>query len=109
MPTPRRPSRFRLPADVRPTEYDLHLVPDLAAGRFAGTVRITVALERARREIVLHAADLAVGRAGGEELAARPRLDRDDETVTLRFARPLPAGEVVLELAWTAKLNEHLR
>jgi puromycin-sensitive aminopeptidase len=113
MPTPRRPSRFRLPADVRPTEYDLHLVPDLAAGRFAGTVRITVALERARREIVLHAADLAVGRAvaraGGEELAARPRLDRDDETVTLRFARPLPAGEVVLELAWTAKLNQHLR
>jgi puromycin-sensitive aminopeptidase len=76
-------------------------------------VRITVALGRARREIVLHAADLAVGRAvaraDGEELPARTRVERDDETVTLRFARPLPAGEVVIELAWTAKLNEHLR
>jgi puromycin-sensitive aminopeptidase len=113
MPTPKRPSRFRLPTDVRPTEYDLHLVPDLEAGTFAGEVRIALRLERARREIVLHAADLALARAsaraGEEEIAARTSVQRGDETVTLRFARPVPAGEATLVLAWTARLNEHLR
>ena len=34
MPTARRPSRFRLPADVRPSAYDLHLEPDQAFGDY---------------------------------------------------------------------------
>jgi puromycin-sensitive aminopeptidase len=112
MPTP-RPSRFRLPIDVRPREYDLHVVPDLAHGSFSGDVRIAVRLDEPRSAIVLHAADLAVKRAaarvGDEELRARTSLDAHDETVTLRFARPLPAGEVTLSLEWTGKLNKHLR
>jgi puromycin-sensitive aminopeptidase len=113
MPSPKRPSRFRLPTDVRPAEYDLHLDPDLDAGRFAGDVHITVRLARPRREIVLHAADLvlqhAAAHVGGVEVGARTSVQRDDETVTLRFARPLPAGEATLALRWTGKLNEHLR
>src|SRR5262249_61642107 len=63
MPTPRRPSRFRLPSDVRPVEYDLHLRPDLEAGRFDGEVTIRVRLERPRTSITLHAAELGVTRA----------------------------------------------
>ena len=113
MPTARRPSRFRLPADVRPSRYDLHLEPDLDAGTFRGSVRIQVHLERPRRDIVLHAADLsierAVVRAGTEEVAARVRPSRADETVTLRLPRRLPAGEATLEISWSAKLNQHLR
>ena len=113
MPTARRPSRFRLPADVRPSGYDLHLEPDLDAGTFRGSVRIQVRLERPRREIVLHAADLAVERAtvrvGTEDVAARTHVSRADETLTLRLARRVPAGEATLELRWSAKLNQHLR
>ncbi len=113
MRRPKRPSRFRLPTDVRPVEYDLHLEPDLEAGTFRGDVRIALGLDRARSEIVLHAADLAiehaVARANDHEIAARVRLDRDAETATLRFARPLPAGEAVLVLRFAGRLNEHLR
>jgi puromycin-sensitive aminopeptidase len=113
MPTPKRPSRFRLPTDVRPVEYDLHLFPDLDAGTFSGEVRIALRLQRARREIVLHAADLAITSAsahvGGQEIKARTSAQRADEAVTLRFAKPLPAGEAVVALSWTARLNEHLR
>src|SRR5262245_62452691 len=97
MGTPKRPPRFRLPADVRPTGYDLHLEPDLEAGTFRGEVRLALRLDRSRPEIVLHAADLAieraVARANVHENPARVRIDRDAETVTLRFARPLPEGE----------------
>jgi len=112
MPTP-RPSRFRLPPDVRPREYDLHVAPDLALGTFRGEVRIAVTLDRARTSIVLHAADLVVKRAAaevnGETLRAKTSLDAHDETVTLTFPRALPKGEATLVLAWTSRLNQHLR
>ncbi len=113
MPTARRPSRFRLAPDVRPSRYDLRLAPDLAAGTFAGDVRIAVRLQKPRKDITLHAADLviveAAARVGDAEVAARARLDKVDETVTLRFARPLPAGEATLALRFSGALNRHLR
>src|SRR5947199_983284 len=113
MPKTERPSRFRLPPDVRPREYDIHREPDLDAGRFRGEVRIAVGLDRARREVVLHAAELRVERAAasldGDEVAARVRADAADQTVTLRFPRALPAGEVRLVLGFAGRLNQHLR
>ena len=113
MPAAKRPSQFRLPSDVRPLEYDLHLEPDLDAGRFTGDVRIVVRLERARREVILHAAGLtierAVARAADHEIPARVSLQPADETATLRFSRALPAGEAVLVLRFAGQLNQHLR
>src|SRR2546430_17688318 len=112
MPKTERPSRFRLPPDVRPREYDIHLEPDLEAGRFRGEVRIAVGLERARQEVVLHAAELKVERAAarldGDELPARVRADAADQTVTLRFPRALPAGEAWLVPPFARRLGEPL-
>src|SRR5439155_7881319 len=83
------------------------------AGRFRGEVRIAVGLERARQEVVLHAAELKVERAAarldGDELPARVRADAADQTVTLRFPRALPAGEAWLVLRFAGRLGEHLR
>src|SRR5437899_1805928 len=106
-------SRFRLPADVRPTDYTLHLIPDLGRGVFRGEVRIALRLRRPRAEVTLHAAELTITRAiaqcNGSEWQARVRVQRPDETVTLRFARPLPAGEATLVLHFSGVLNQHLR
>src|SRR5262245_24452817 len=113
MPTAKRPSRYRLASDVRPSDYHLHLEPDLDAGTFRGEVRIDVRLERPRAEITLHAAELAVEHADaefdGQVVPLRARLDRHDETVTLRASKPLPRGAVALRLRFAGALNRHLR
>src|SRR5262249_23748689 len=113
MSTAARPSRFRLATDVRPSDYHLHLEPDLDTARFRGEVRIDVRLERPSPERGLPAADLTMEQARAEvdggviQLGAR--LDRRDETVTLRAGRPLPAGAVGLRLRFAGALNPHLR
>src|SRR5262245_51379452 len=113
MPSAKRPSGLRLAPDVRPAEYHLHLEPDLETACFRGEVRIDVRLERARREIVLHAAELAIEHAAaeldGQVVPLRASLDRHDESVTLRAPRPLPAGALSLRLRFTGALNRHLR
>jgi puromycin-sensitive aminopeptidase len=113
MPTAKRPSRFRLARDVRPAEYRLHLHPDLDAGTFRGDVRIAVTLDKARREIVLHAADLVLDAAsvlvGGETIPAKTSLSKADDTVTLRTSRPIPKGEATLDLRFHGALSQHLR
>jgi puromycin-sensitive aminopeptidase len=110
---PSKPSRFRLDPAVRPRAYELHLTPDLAAGTFRGEIAITTTLAKARKDVTLHAADLAIvrasARANGTEVAAKASLQKADETATLRFAKPLPAGEAVLTLAYEGRLNQHLR
>ncbi len=113
MPTAKRPSRFRLARDVRPSEYRLHLHPDLDAGTFRGDVRIAVTLGKARREITLHAADLVMDAAsvlvGSETIPAKTKLSKADDTVTLTTARPVPAGDATLELRFHGALSRHLR
>ncbi|HEV7732009.1 MAG TPA: M1 family aminopeptidase [Candidatus Binatia bacterium] len=113
MPTAQRPSRFRLARDVRPSEYHLHLHPDLDTGTFRGDVRIAVTLDRSRREITLHATDLVMDAAsvhvGSETIPAKAVLSKTDQTVTLKTARPVPAGEASLALQFHGTLSQHLR
>src|SRR5262249_23938852 len=69
--------------------------------------------ERPRTEIVLHAADMAIEHAvaevDGAVVPLRARLDRRDETVTVRAGKPLPAGPLALRLRFAGALNAHLR
>ena len=112
-PKPKRSSRFRLSPHVLPAEYDLHLEPDLEKGTFEGRVRIAVDLGRPARDIQLHALDLKIDSAAafrdGAELRAKARLEPMDQTVALRFGKPLPAGRATLSLRFHGRLNEHLR
>ncbi|HWP66381.1 MAG TPA: M1 family aminopeptidase [Candidatus Limnocylindria bacterium] len=113
MARPAAPSRFRLPPDVRPSTYDLHLAPDLASRTFRGSVRVGVRVGAPAREIVLHAAELTIERA--RILLAHAVLDVTveprprDETIVLRAMQPIPAGEAVCEIAFSGRMNPHLR
>jgi puromycin-sensitive aminopeptidase len=92
----------------------LHLDLDPAKGKaFKGEVALGLHLERRRRSIELHAAELRVSRARLEtpEGRLRGRVDShpESETVEVRFDRPIPPGDVTLRLAFAGKLRSDLR
>src|SRR4051812_48329347 len=101
---------FRLPGDVRPVRYSIHLAPDLQAGTFEGRMELAIRLSRPRRELQLHAVGLSVTRARMRpQRRAEISGDAESETVTLAFAEELPAGEAVLDLAWSGEFSPGLR
>ena len=106
-------SRFRLPGDVRPVEYDLHLEPDLDAGTFRGELSLTVRLERPMRTIAMHAAGLRFDevavRVWGDRYPGKARVVAPDEVVELSFPRELPSGRMTLALRYRGELGEQLR
>ncbi len=108
----RRPAVSRLPAGVRPATTELHLELDPAKPDFRGDVRHALRVDRRRPSLLLHAVDLRVTRVrlrvDGELWRGRVEA-RDDETVELRFDRPVPAGLHRLELAFRGRLRRDLR
>jgi puromycin-sensitive aminopeptidase len=105
---------YRLPPHVRPSGYDAELVVEPAARRFAGRVRIALSVARPSEEIVLHAAELEIEAAalsaGGRELVpAERRLVPSSETLVLRFAEPVPAGDAILAISWRGAISSGLR
>jgi puromycin-sensitive aminopeptidase len=105
---------YRLPPHVRPTAYDAMLSVDVEARRFAGTLRIEVALAEAVQEIVLHAVELDVAhvlvRAAGKELEPSSVIAAPaSETVVLRFRSPVPRGTASIEIGWAGRMTSGLR
>ena len=99
----------RLPSDVLPRRYRIHLEPDLATFDVKGRVEIDLDVKKATREIVLHAVDLAITEAtlGGEKLSTS--LDAAKERLTLTAAKALPPGPCTVAIAFTGKLSEQMR
>jgi puromycin-sensitive aminopeptidase len=98
----------RLPTDVLPRRYRLHLAPDLRTFAVQGRVEIDLDVRTATREIVLHAAELEIreARLGGEALQVA--FDAARERVTLTPS-PLPLGAATVSLAFAGTLSEHMR
>jgi puromycin-sensitive aminopeptidase len=93
---------------------DLHLELDPARGRaFKGEVALDLHLERRRRSVELHAAELRVSRArleteqGTLRGTVEPHTER--ETIEVRFDRPIPTGDATLRLAFAGRLRSDLR
>ncbi|HEY5675727.1 MAG TPA: M1 family aminopeptidase, partial [Myxococcales bacterium] len=101
---------FRLSPDVRPLRYGVRLVPDLSAGTFEGRMELTLQLSAPRRDLQLHAVGLQISAARAlPGPSATASADPESETVTLRFDGELPAGKVVLDLAWKGAFSGGLR
>ena len=108
-PAPREDGR--LPATVVPERYKLELRIDPTQPRFSGVATIQVKAPEPTWHVVLNARGMnvshAVARAGGVEIpaTATPRVSSgsvEAEELVLTFARPLPAGSSLLEIAYDA-------
>jgi len=104
----------QLPRGVRPLHYDVSVVPDAAARRFAATVAIEIEVSDPRERITLNALDLDFGTValqplpGGAPLApAKIDVDSRTQTASFVFDRPIATGNYRLEIAYRGKIGEH--
>ncbi len=103
-----------LPANVRPSHYQITLQPDLEKFTFDGLEIINIEIAEATSEIILNADELQIhsatlikdGRSAG---AASITLNSERETATLSFADSISPGEAQLDLRFTGALNDKLR
>jgi aminopeptidase N len=103
----------QLPRGVKPTHYDVSLVPDAAHSRFAATVVIDIQVQSATDTITLNAADLAFSRAilagvgaGAAPMSASASVDAAAQTASFKFARPVAPGSYRLTLDYTGLIGQ---
>ena len=104
---------YRLPRNVVPTTYRIHLTPDLEAATFSGTVEIDLEIHEAATTVVMNAIELDITDAiamsdDGRTFAPSWAFDEALERVTFTFAEPLSGATAELRLKFTGTLNDQL-
>ncbi|MEO8527188.1 MAG: M1 family metallopeptidase, partial [Caldimonas sp.] len=110
------PAPTQLPRGVRPLHYDVAVVPDAGALRFAGRVAVTIEVSAPTTSLTLNAIDLAfdavrLSRVGSRREVAPVRIDLDAEaqTATFTFARAIPAGRHRLAMRYRGLIGKQAR
>ncbi len=106
--SPAAASNLRLPKDVVPTSYAVDLAIDPSRDDFAGTVTMTVMVEKPTRSIRLHAVGLEIGRAqlhrdGRKDIARVTSVPID--MVELQVDEELTAGALTVVLEYRGKFD----
>ena len=101
----------QLPRNVRPTHYDIALVPDAQALTFAGKVSIALEVLEPTASITLNALDLTIqsARLSGPSNASYPQphvqIDDAAQTATFTFGEKLAKGNYRLDLQYRGKIG----
>ncbi len=114
----------KLPKDVVPKNYSIHLQPDLANFTTRGSVIIEIQVLKSTRKIVLNAVDLDITNALWGETSSRPpgeinpqgymggwipltpKLDTNQQTVAFELPSKAKPGKYRLYLEFTGHLRE---
>jgi aminopeptidase N len=98
----------KLPKTVVPVHYALDLQSDLEKLTVAGSAVIDVEVREPTDRIVLNAVSMTFAAAtlDGAGPASDISVDKDAQTVTLTFARPIAAGRHTLRIAYSAQINK---
>ncbi len=101
----------QLPRNVRPTHYDVAVVPHAQSLTFDGKVGITLEVLEPTSSITLNALDMTFASAKltpvtGDATFAAPTITTDAkaQTATFTFAQPVPAGRYTLALDYTGRI-----
>ena len=99
----------RLPENVKPEHYSLHLTPDLKAATFTGDETIDVVLAAPSNTVTLNALEMTISSVTAGGKTAQVSFDPTKEQATFTFAQPLPAGKNTLSITYAGILNDKLR
>ena len=101
----------QLPREVRPTHYDISVVPHADRMTFDGRVAIAIEVLQPTDRIVLNAVDMVFAKAtlapagGGPAVDAKVVVDADAQTATITIGKPIAAGSHVLTLDYSGKIG----
>ena len=99
----------KLPKEVVPTEYAVRIVPNLDNFTFAGSESVKLNMQSSVHQLVLNGLELKIEAASvdGKELPLSAiKSDNEKELLTLTLPSALAAGEHVLALRFTGKINQ---
>ena len=102
----------QLPRGVRPTHYDVAVVPHADKFTFDGQVTVTIDVQKATSSITLNALDMDFSKVSLSSLKhkmafADPKVsvDAKAQTATFTFSHPLPVGSYQLTMSYTGKIG----
>ena len=99
----------KLPKEVVPAEYAIRIVPNLENYTFAGSETVKLNARSPVHQLVLNALELEIEAASvnGKELPLSAiKSDNQNELLTLALPSELAAGDHVLVLRFTGKINQ---
>ncbi|MBX7159230.1 MAG: M1 family metallopeptidase [Acidimicrobiia bacterium] len=99
---------YRLPRDLLPRRYVLHLEPDLEHARFDGSVDIAVDVVASTDTVVLNAAELEITAARVDAAEASVTYEAEHERIVLALDSAVGEGPAVVHLEFTGTLNDKL-
>jgi puromycin-sensitive aminopeptidase len=99
-------NKFRLPRNVVPSHYDLHVKADPDSTTFSGSVSITVNVLEPTPTISINAKRLQISSASIVANNAKRRfadviINENTEIACLTFTQPVEAGKYILDLEFT--------
>ncbi len=105
---PKATKSNRLPRDVRPVRYDLHLFADPAKQDFRGEVSIALDVTKPTAVIVFNAKGLVATQAfieqKGKRIAAGTKADAKAERMSFTLGAPVAKGKATLFVAYKGKV-----
>jgi aminopeptidase N len=103
----------KLPKDVVPLSYDIHLKPNIEKLTFAGSETVVLDVRKPVKTITLNVNTIMIGSAkllgadGKVEQDAHVTIDPKEETAALAFDKELPSGQHQISVEFAGKINEH--
>ena len=101
----------QLPRTVRPTHYDVSLIPDAKALTFTGKVAIALDVLEPTASITLNVLDMTVQSAALTDAAKtmytapKVKIDAEQQTATFTFDKTLAAGSYRLAIDYQGKIG----
>ena len=102
----------KLPKDVVPLSYDIHLKPNVEKLTFAGSETVVLDVRKPVKTITLNVNTMTIASAklleadGKIEQDARVTIDPKEETATLAFDTEIPSGRHQISVEFAGKINE---
>uniref|UniRef100_A0A8K9Y3S1 Aminopeptidase n=1 Tax=Oncorhynchus mykiss TaxID=8022 RepID=A0A8K9Y3S1_ONCMY len=99
-------NELRLPASVRPVNYDLSLTPNLTSMTFTGRTVINMTILHDTKRIVLHSSELNITKATFQSVEVKVLEYKPWQQIAVSFPEDLKVGQVcVLTLDYAANLS----